>query len=265
MKIFLLVLNIVMALIGAPMIMRMLKNNKIVAPNYKNENIPICLGMLFVIIQTVSLSLYTLYYQDIKIILLLIGILTMGFVGLLDDLTGDTEVKGLKGHISSFFKGSLTTGFIKASVGFFISLILAIYISENIINTIINTFIIALSINTLNLFDLRPGRALKVFNFIGLLLLLVSNFYNWYILTSMLVITMVYFKYDIKAEAMMGDVGSNVLGLSLGYYCALSQGLYMRIGYLMVLIVLHLVAEKVSISKIIENNKYLNYIDQLGR
>ena len=38
----------------------------------------------------------------------------MGLVGIYDDLIGDKEVKGLKGHFISFLKGNPTTGGIKA-------------------------------------------------------------------------------------------------------------------------------------------------------
>ena len=63
----------------------------------------------------------------------------------------------------------------------------------------------------------------------------------------------------------MGDVGSNVIGITLGIYCALTQTLLAKSIYLLMLILIHILAEKVSITKVIENNKILNYIDNLGR
>ncbi len=44
----------------------------------------------------------------------------MGLTGLLDDLTGGMKVlKGLKVILRLFFKGKLTTGGLKAGIGFF--------------------------------------------------------------------------------------------------------------------------------------------------
>ena len=173
--------------------------------------------------------------------------------------------KGLKGHIKAFFKGELTTGFIKAAAGFFISLIIAMFISKDIVNIVLNTFLIALSINALNLFDLRPGRALKVFILFGLIFLFLDRFKNPFIILSLLLIALVYFPYDIKAKTMMGDTGSNVLGFTLGYFSAINLNIYIRLAYLIVLIGLHIISEKSSISRIIERNKVLSFIDKLGR
>lgn len=265
MEIGLIIFNIILSIIGIPMIMKLLVNNGIVALNYKNEKIPMPLGLIFIFIQLISLLILILFNNDIVFLLYLIGILTMGLIGLLDDLAGDTEVKGLKGHIKSFFKGKLTTGFIKASVGMFLSIIISIKLSKTIPNIILNTFIISLSINALNLFDLRPGRSLKVFIFLSILFLLIFKFNNYFIILSMLSISVIYFYYDIKAKSMMGDTGSNVLGFTVGYYVILNQDLVVRVVYLVLLVTIHIIAEKVSISKIIENNKFLKYIDELGR
>ena len=37
-----------------------------------------------------------------------------------------------------------------------------------------------------------------------------------------MVYLLIYFPMDLKAKAMMGDVGSNILGITLGIYCTLS-------------------------------------------
>lgn len=265
MEIILLILTTILTIIGTPMVMKMLETNEIVALNFKKIMIPMPLGIVFIFVQLISLSLYIVIDKNIEIILYLFGILTMGLVGLLDDLAGDIKVKGLKGHIKSFFKGELTTGFVKAALGFFISLVISTFISNSIGEIIFHSFIIALSINAMNLFDLRPGRTIKVFLLLSIIFLLLSEFNRYFIIVSMILITLAYLPYDIKAKAMMGDTGSNVLGLTLGIYVVLSQILYIKIAYLLLLIFLHILAEKKSISKIIENNKILKYIDEIGR
>lgn len=265
MNIIFLLANIIMSLIAFPMFMKMFDNNKITAANYKKEDIPICLGIVFIFIELITLSIHFLIFKESEVVLYLLGILSVGLIGLLDDLAGDIYVKGLKGHISSFFKGELTTGFLKAGIGFFTSMVLSIYLSNDPINVLINTLIISLSINSLNLFDLRPGRCLKVFMTGAIIFVLLAGFKDYFIILSMLVIALVYFPYDLKARAMMGDVGSNILGLSLGLYSTLTQSLAVRLTYLALLIFIHILAERVSISKIIEENKFLKFIDELGR
>jgi len=64
---------------------------------------------------------------------------------------------------------------------------------------------------------------------------------------------------------MMGDAGSNVLGLLLGYLAAAFLPMTFRIGVLLFLIAIHLFTEKYSISSTIERVGVLRFFDQLGR
>ena len=262
------IISMILSFVGVPMIFNMLTRSKTLGLNYKKEEIPICMGLLFVFVQTISISII-LFLTKAKakyIISYLFALTLMGMVGLLDDLIGDKNVKGFKGHIKSFFEGVLTTGGIKAGIGFFIALFISIIISKNPVDIIINTLLISLFTNLTNLFDLRPGRSIKVFILLSIMMLFTGNVneYN-FLLYSFYGILVVYFPLDLKAKAMMGDVGSNVLGITLGVYCGLTHGLVGKSIYLFILIVIHIMAEKISFSKIIEDNKVLNFIDNLGR
>ncbi|MCF6465887.1 glycosyltransferase [Clostridium sp. Cult2] len=261
-------ISIVLSYIGIPMIYNMLLKNNSVSPNYKGENIPIPMGLSFVLVQIISVSIILLITGDNidYIIFYLFSLTLMGLAGLLDDLIGDKNVKGFKGHIKSFIGGELTTGGIKAGVGFFIALIISIILSENFFAIFVNTLIISLFTNLINLFDLRPGRSIKVFIIISIIMLVTSvvKEYN-FILYSFYGILVVYFPLDLKAKSMMGDVGSNVIGITLGVYCAYTHNLIIKIIYLVLLITIHVLAEKLSFSNIIENNKILKFIDDLGR
>ena len=74
-----------------------------------------------------------------------------------------------------------------------------------------------------------------------------------------------YFNTDLKARGMMGDTGSNVLGISIGVLMALGYGIKVRLAWLVFLILMHLITEKFSLTKIIEKNRVLKFIDNLGR
>lgn len=252
-----------------PMFKNLLINSNVVRPNYKGDNIPVSMGIVFlpmiIINSTILLFATHEYHNLLYLFMYIFGIISMFFAGILDDILGNRDVSGLKGHFKSLLNGSLTTGGFKALFGGFIGIVISIGVSKNITDIIINTLIIALSTNLMNLLDLRPGRAIKVY-----ILIMVGIFINLtgYIkLLPMLILpnVLAYFNYDLKAKAMMGDTGSNVLGISIGILFVMGYSLQIRIAWLVFLVFIHILTEKYSLTKIIENNKVLNYIDKLGR
>lgn len=267
MDILVIIMAIVLSYIAVPILLKILIKGNAFGINYKKEKIPNCMGLLFIFIQVFNLSLsYLISTDKSNYIIYLFSLVLMGLIGLLDDLIGEKEVKGLKGHIINFLKGNPTTGGIKAGVGFLISLFVSIILSKNILEIIVNAFVIALFTNLINLFDLRPGRSIKVFILFGIILLSTSNTFEYNkILYSFFGILFIYLPIDLKAKAMMGDVGSNTMGITLGIYCALTQSIQVKIIYMLILIAIHILAEKVSFSKIIENNRLLKFLDDLGR
>ena len=64
---------------------------------------------------------------------------------------------------------------------------------------------------------------------------------------------------------MMGDTGSNVLGISIGILMVMGYTFKVRVSWLVFLVLIHILTEKFSLTKIIEKNKVLNFIDKLGR
>ena len=74
-----------------------------------------------------------------------------------------------------------------------------------------------------------------------------------------------YFNQDLKAKAMMGDTGSNVLGISIGILFVMGYSLKVQFNMVSILNIYTYTYEKYSLTKIIENNKFLNFIDKLGR
>lgn len=266
-RLFVFILSLILTYIGLPKIRNMLINSNVIESNYKFVNIPTSMGIIFIFVQVISLGVFNIIFnvKDDIIIIYLLGFVFIGILGLLDDLIGDKNIKGLKGHIKALYNGNLTTGGIKASLGLFISIIIS-WILYSGINIIINSIIIALFTNFINLFDLRPGRASKVFIFIALIFIITSsiNALNL-ILLSLIGIVFPYIFLDLKGKAMMGDVGSNILGFSLGIYASYSYNIRYRIVILTFLILFHIISEKYSFSKIIEKNKLLKILDNMGR
>ncbi len=256
-----------------PKLRHMLLKTSLLEENYRGDMIPNAMGLGIIFAQVITIVFMSLFGKILKIDevylnsqIYLAGFIFIGLLGLLDDTVGTDEYKGFKGHIGAFFKGKLTTGNIKASLGFLVSIYVSFYISNNIMEILVNAILIALFTNLMNLFDLRPGRAIKVFFAISVFNIIISkNFLDSYIIISLYGILLSYIKYDLKASSMMGDTGSNILGYSLGYYVAINFSFLGKILVICILIFTNLLSEKKSFSKIIEGNKILNYIDKLGR
>lgn len=265
-----------------PLFKSMLVNGNVIRPNYKNEMIPVGMGIVFlpmIIINSIILGFVTLnniwfvsssnYNLNIVWLLCLalyiFSMMAMFFAGALDDLIGNRNVSGLKGHFKSLFKGELTTGGFKALFGGFVGLVVSVCISSSIVDIIVNTLIIALSTNLMNLFDLRPGRAIKAYLVIMIPIYITLTGYTKVFPLLILPNVLAYFNIDLKARGMMGDTGSNVLGISIGVLMALGYGIKVRLVWLVFLILMHLITEKFSLTKIIEKNRVLKFIDNLGR
>ena len=152
-----LILSFLLTYVALPKVMDMLLRSNIVCENFKSDLIPTSMGIVFVFIQVITLgTLQILFdFNNNFNLVYLVGFIFIGLLGLFDDLTGEKKIKGLRGHIKAFFKGTLTTGAIKAFLGFFISLVVSSYISNSFKDFIINSLLIGLFTNFVNLFDLR--------------------------------------------------------------------------------------------------------------
>lgn len=252
-----------------PLFKNMLVSGNVIRPNYKNEMIPVGMGIVFLpmmIINTIIIGYFTVNsIALVSLVLFIFAMICMFFAGALDDLIGNRNVSGLKGHFKSLLKGELTTGGFKALFGGFVGLVVSVCISRNIGDIIINTLVIALSTNLMNLFDLRPGRAIKAYLVIMIPIYFTLTGYIKALPLLILPNVLAYFNTDLKARGMMGDTGSNVLGISIGVLMAFGYDMKVRVVWLVFLVLMHLITEKFSLTKIIEKNKVLKFIDNLGR
>lgn len=238
---------------------------KMLQPNFKNEMIPIGMGIFF-IPSLILLSIFiNISYSSNIPNLILVGTIVMAFVGYLDDSNLDKTNKGFKGHLKQLKNLKITTGMLKAIAGLGISLYIALNISASIGETLLNTLVIALFTNYMNLWDLRPGRVSKMFLFIAILILSFSVLIFKIYLLLMITLMVIYIIGDLKAKYMLGDTGSNLLGIFLGIVVAFNLDINAKILCLFLLVIFHILAEKISFSKIIENHKILKYIDMMGR
>jgi hypothetical protein len=130
-------------------------------------------------------------------------------------------------------------------------------------DTLINAGLVAGGANLLNLFDLRPGRAIKVALLAGGLLA------PWQrgraAAAAPLSAAAALLPEDLGERSMLGDAGANALGAVLGAAAATTLPRPARLGVLAVVIGLTAASEKVSFTKVIERTGPLRRLDMLGR
>ncbi len=253
--------------------------------NYRQEDVPVGGGFLFILIGSLLGALLGLAKPfpwtsmlgraAQSSVLFLAAALGYGLLGLFDDLVGNRQQRGLLGHGRAFFNGQLTTGGIKAAAGAGLGFVLAAYrLSPEVFGRAPTVFslpaaavdglLIAASANTLNLFDLRPGRAGKVF-LLGYGLILLAGNPVSLVLLPWIGSFLGYLPFDLRGEVMMGDVGSNALGALIGLASCYALALPARLMLLVFLILIHLLAERISFSQVIENHMILHRLDLWGR
>ena len=110
-----------------PLFRSLLIESNVLRPNYKKDMIPVSMGIVFLpmlIINAIILAYFTTNFKDmLHIFIFLFGLVSMFFAGILDDIIGNRDVSGLKGHFKSLLNGKLTTGGFKALFGGFVGLV----------------------------------------------------------------------------------------------------------------------------------------------
>lgn len=259
----------ILVLLTTPVVEMVLVRANMTRSNYRGMDIPFGSGIHLPLLVTV-LAYFTIDRSNFSII----AILAWGFMflGIIDDFYGDRSVGGFRGHFKRLFtEHVLTTGAFKAMAGGALSLWAATMISPKPVDIIINTILIGLSANYCNLLDVRPGRAVKgflllLFSFMILVLLWPSEspVLTISFLMGLTGLSMIMF-FDLRESSMLGDTGSGVLGVLIGFVAALGLGLAGRVILTCALVAFHIFTEKRSVSALIESNRMLRIIDRLGR
>lgn len=255
-----------------PKIADMLRSAGAVRVNYLGVEIPTAAGISVVFAAVPGYILAAWFYLPMRFSLTIFaaGILGMSFLGLLDDLIGTREITGLRGHLKALLRGRLTTGGLKAVGGIVIAAGFSVFFSEDWLGLLGNSLLVALFTNALNLYDLRPGRAVKVF-LMGGTLFFIYGFSRQYVPNEVLVIlpalgaALAFLRFDLGGKMMLGDTGSNALGISLGMAAVLLLPGVVKWALVVLLVLLHIYTEKYSLTDTIERIKILRYLDEWGR
>jgi hypothetical protein len=273
-----LVLLLVGALIGGVLLgalLPILKDSPVLMrANYRGESVPLAGGIPIAATLLIGFCLLQILWsvtdrsyfganavQTVYMAVFVVLVVTL--FGLLDDAVGTAAAKGLRGHLRALKSGRLTTGLLKLAAGAVAGLIAASQAEESVLWIVVGAVCIAAWANVGNLFDLGPGRCIKVCWPISATLTLVF-------LDSLVPLALALGSVlgvlgsDLKEKVMLGDTGANPLGALVGV-CFLATGNHaVVVGGCLVGIALNLAAEKVSFSRIIVSNSLLLRLDSLG-
>lgn len=216
-------------------------------------------------------------------------------LGMVDDALGSGETRGFRGHVRAMLSGRLTTGGLKL-VGIGVaSLVVARVLAdvspwgagwrdgiEVLLPTALAAAALALTSNLVNLTDLRPGRALKVYSVLAVAGVAGVVFglgpvalqfvparaplVELAVLGIMLLGPVVaLWRYDLGEQGMLGDAGANAMGAVAGTFIVAGLPLWGLIAYTLTVLGLNLLSERISFSALIESTPPLRWLDSLGR
>ncbi|MEV0399303.1 hypothetical protein [Actinoallomurus sp. NPDC050550] len=252
-----------------------------VRTNHRGEPVTLLEGPAFVVGAVTAVAVAPGVPARMRAAAILAGGAT-GALGGYDDLAGSGDSRGFRGHLSALARGEVTTGAVKI-LGIGAAGLAAAALAGSgaptrrgaLLDVLINGALIAGTANLLNLFDLRPGRAIKagllasplVFaapspsvprgRFAGLLS-------GSAVAAAPLGAAIALLPADLGERAMLGDAGANAFGALIGL-SATGLSRRSRLGVLAGVTALNAASEVVSFTKVIRATPPLNWLDQLGR
>ena len=192
----------------------------------------------------------------------------LALLGLVDDLAGDGDRRGFRGHLRSLAGGRLTTGGLKLFGGGAVGVVAvaAVRGGDGLGFLLLDAALVALAANLGNLFDRAPGRTIKVGVLSFVMLAIAVGAASE--LAAMAVVVggaLAVLLDDLRERVMLGDTGANVLGGVVGLAVVTTGSPVTRLAVLAGLAILNGISEWVSFSRVIDGFAPLRALDQAGR
>jgi UDP-N-acetylmuramyl pentapeptide phosphotransferase/UDP-N-acetylglucosamine-1-phosphate transferase len=236
-------------------------------PNFAGRNIPTSAGLAFlpIILLMLAASLAGLLEHEEEGNWYLVYSLLAGVVGFADDRWGQADERGFAGHLGALSRGRVTTGLLKALLFGSGAVVFGFLAFGVELEGLVAAFLLAGCVNLANLFDVRPGRALKFFGVPVLILLFLAPYGAVLAVVGMVGGAVSLFYFDLKGRIMLGDAGAAIWGAVLGYLAVTSgPGVVWWVAGVAI-VGLTAVAEVSSISRVIEEVGALRRLDLWGR
>jgi UDP-GlcNAc:undecaprenyl-phosphate/decaprenyl-phosphate GlcNAc-1-phosphate transferase len=243
------------------------------AENYRGEQLPAILGLVAVAPGAIvglfaGLAIVTVQGRSLSAAawISLGGSLLVFAVGLMDDLIG-SDPRGLRAHLRSLGSGHVTTGIVKLVViaGSSVVVVAAEPVHPGV-TRLAGIVLLAGCANLWNGLDVRPGRALKYFVLAaGAVLVAGIPMRLAPSVPGVLLGAILALPADLRERAMLGDGGSNLLGFTAGlalYVVLPSPWVWVAAA---VAVALNVLADTVTLSRLIDTVGPLRWFDRLGR
>ena len=192
----------------------------------------------------------------------------LSLFGIVDDLAGDGDRRGFRGHLRSLAEGRLSTGGLKLIGGGAVALVAvaAVRPGGGFGSLLTDAALVALAANLGNLFDRAPGRTIKVSLLAFLVLVAATGATAELGATAVLVGgALAMLLDDLHERVMLGDTGANLLGGGLGLAVVATGSDVARLAVLAVVCILNGISEWVSFSRVIDGFAPLRILDRAGR
>jgi UDP-GlcNAc:undecaprenyl-phosphate GlcNAc-1-phosphate transferase len=241
----------------------------LVVRNYAGRGLPAVLGWAFVGASVVAAAVVAVgpfgRELDLGATVALGALVVVALAGLTDDLSGSGP-RGLRGHVGSLLAGRPTSGILKLAVGVAAGIVLAVLLGGPPLRVAAAAVLIAASVNVWNALDVVPGRALKW----AVVPLGVALLTGWtgpagLVAGSALGAAVGVLPFDILERGMLGDSGSNPLGLAVGFGLAATLPTAAVVLGAVAVLALQVAAETITISRLVEATAPLRWLDRVGR
>ncbi len=235
--------------------------------NFAGRNTPTSAGLSFLVIILVMLAAFSAgvlkpldggaWYLAYSLV--------AGLVGFADDRWGGAGERGFAGHVGALSRGRMTTGLLKVLVlggGAIVFGVLEFGVGWR---ALFAAFLLAGCANLANLFDVRPGRALKFLGVPVVVLLFLAPYGAVLAVAGVVGGAVALFHFDLRGRIMLGDAGAAIWGAVLGYLVVTSgPGVVWWVAG-GAIVGFTAVAEFSSISRVIEEVGALRALDLWGR
>jgi hypothetical protein len=242
--------------------------------NYRGRVLPTAAGVVIVLsvvaIEGGRVLVHALGVGDVTTNVarhaVLLTVVGFGFFGFLDDVLGNGDARGFRGHLAALRRGQVTTGTAKLIGGASLALTIAALAGARHGQLLVDAGLIALASNLANLLDVRPGRSAKyaVVGYIPVAVLCGTDTLGVAI-APVFGALLACLPDELREHYMLGDTGADPIGAVLGLAVVLEVSPGARVVVAIVLLALNLLSEVVSFSRVIERVGPLRAFDRLGR
>jgi hypothetical protein len=236
--------------------------------NFAGRNTPTSAGLTFlpIILVVLAVSLAGWLSLGAGGVWYLAYSLLGALVGFADDRWGGAGVRGFVGHLGALIKeGRVSTGLFKVVLLGGGALIFGVLVFGVGWRAFVAALLLAGCANLANLFDVRPGRALKFLGLPVVVLLFLVPHGAVLAVAGVVGGATALFYFDLRGRIMLGDAGAAIWGAVLGYLVVTSgPGAVWWVAGVAIL-GLTAVAEVSSISRVVEEVGPLRRLDLWGR